>query len=61
MLEYLESGVGVVQELLEVGLEPLTSLWGGLERIGQTTVAVVADGSGVGSTIRLTTGYIICQ
>ena len=40
----LESWVGVLEELLEVGLEPVTGFWGGLERIRETAVEIVSDG-----------------
>lgn len=52
----LESRVGVGQELLEVGLEPRTSLGGGLEGVGLAAVEVVPGGGRVASAVRLTAG-----
>lgn len=52
----LESRVGVGQELLEVGLEPRTSLGGGLEGVGLAAVEVVPGGARVASAVRLTAG-----
>lgn len=52
----LESRVGVGQELLEVGLEPRTSLGGGFEGVRLAAVEVVPGGARVASAVRLTTG-----
>ncbi len=52
----LESRVGVGQELLKVGLEPLASLRSRLESIRKATVVVVAGGAGVAGAIALATG-----
>lgn len=52
----LESGVSVLEQLLKVSLEPLTSLRGRLEGIRETAVVVIAGSRGVAGTIGLTTG-----
>ncbi len=52
----LESRVGVGEQLLEVGLEPLASLGGGLEGIGEAAVVVVAGSAGVAGAVALATG-----
>lgn len=56
LMKNLQEGwVGVDEQLLEVGLEPLTGFWGRLESIGLSAVGVVSDGRGVGGTVTLTT------
>jgi hypothetical protein len=52
----LERRVGVGEQLLEVGLEPLAGLGGGLEGIRQAAVVVVAGSGGVAGAVALTTG-----
>ena len=52
----LELGLGVLEEHLEVGLVPLTSLGRGLVGIGLTAVRVVSGGARVAGSVRLTTG-----
>jgi len=52
----LEGRVGVGEELLEVGLEPLASLGSGLEGIRQAAVVVVAGSRGVAGAVALATG-----
>ena len=53
---HLKGGVGVGQELLEVSLEPLSSLRSGLEGVLKTTVEIVALSGLVGGSVRLATG-----
>jgi hypothetical protein len=55
-LRRLKSRLSVLEQHLEVGLVPLASLGGGLERIRLTTVRVVAVSRGIAGTIRLATG-----
>ena len=52
----LERGLSVLDELLEVGLVPGTSLGSGLEGVFLSAVRIVAGGAGIRSTVRLTTG-----
>jgi len=52
----LESGVGVVDEVLEVGLVPLAGLGRGLESIRLAAEAVVAGGRAVAGAVGLATG-----
>lgn len=52
----LESGLGVLEEHLEVGLVPFTGLGGGLVGIGLSAVRVVTGSTLVAGTVRLTTG-----
>jgi len=55
-LSCLESGLGVLDEVLKVGLVPLTGLGRGVVGIRVTAEAVVADGRGVAGAVRLATG-----
>jgi len=50
-----ESWAGIDEQLLEVSLEPSTSLRGRTERIGHAAVSVVSHGRGVGGTVALAT------
>lgn len=52
----LERWVGVGQKLSEVGLEPGTSLGGGLKSIRKSAVGVEAGGGAVAGTITLSSG-----
>lgn len=56
LLNRLEAWVGVDEQLLEVGLEPSSSLGGRLEGIAVSAVGVVARRGGVRGTVTLTTG-----
>jgi len=53
----LERWVGVDQKLLEIGLEPSTSLGSRLKGIRAATMGVVSDSGLVGGTIALTTWF----
>jgi len=50
----LERGAGVLDQHLEVCLEPGACLWGGLLGCGNTAVEIVADRRGVRRAITLT-------
>lgn len=52
----LERGVGVDEQLLKVGLEPLAGLRGRLHGIGTAAEVVVAGSRGVAGTVALATG-----
>lgn len=47
----LEGGVGVGEQLLEVGLEPSSGLGGGLQGISQAAVSVVSGRGSIGGTL----------
>ncbi len=51
-----EGGLGVLEQHLKVGLVPGTSLRSRLESIIVTTERIVSVGSGIASTVRLSTG-----
>ncbi len=55
-----ERGIGVLEELDEVGLEPLAGLGGGLQGIGHTAEAVVTSRRRVGRAVARVSPSVHC-